>query len=70
LLSEKEFESLQADMVIHLDGSTTVEYINTKDKPLADKWVGVLETVRFIPAMENGQPTETKVSLQLSSLID
>lgn len=69
-ISEKEILRIKADLIVHPDGSTTVDYLSTDDEPITQKLVGMLEEVRFLPAMENGQPTESRISLQLSSLVD
>lgn len=69
-VSEKEILRIQANLIVHPDGSTTVDYLNTRDQPLADRLVGVLESVRFLPAIQDGQPTESRISLSLSSLVD
>ena len=69
-ISEKEILRIKADLIVHPDGSTTVDFLSTEDEPIAQKLVGILEDVRFLPAMENGQLKETKISLKLSSLID
>ncbi len=68
-LSEKEILEIEAELFVHPDGSTTVASLNTKDRPLTEKLAGVLEEIRFIPAMEDGEPTLSTVSLKLSSLI-
>lgn len=68
-LSEKEILEIQAELFVYPDGSTTVSSINTDDRPLSDKLAGILEDVRFIPAIEDGEPTLSTVSLKLSSLI-
>ena len=69
-ISEKEILRIKADLIVHPDGTTTVDYLSTEDEPITEKLVGMLEDVRFFPAMENGQPTETKISLRLSSLVE
>ena len=69
-ISEKEILRIKADLIVHPDGSATVDYLSTEDEPITQKLVGMLEGVRFFPAMENGQPTESKISLRLSSLVD
>jgi hypothetical protein len=69
-ISGKEILRIKADLIVHPDGSTTVDFLNTDEEPIAEKLVGMLEDVRFFPAMENGQPTESKISLRLSSLVD
>ena len=68
-LSEKEILEIEAELFVHPDGSTTVASLNTKDRPLTEKLAGVLEEIRFIPSMEDGEPTLSTVSLKLSSLI-
>ncbi len=70
LISEKEILQIKADLIVHPDGTTTVDYLSTEDEPISEKLVGMLEEVRFIPAMEDGQPTESRISLKLSSLVD
>lgn len=69
-ISEKEILRIKADLIVHPDGSTTVDFLNTVEEPVAQKLVGMLEDVRFFPAMENGQPTESRISLRLSKLVD
>ena len=69
-ISEKEILRIKADLIVHPDGTTTVDYLSLEDNPITQKLVGVLEGVRFLPAMENGQPTESRISLRLSSLVD
>ena len=69
-MSEKEILRIKADLIVHPDGSTTVDYLNAENTPITEKLVGMLEGVRFVPAMENGQPTEARISLDLSSLVD
>ncbi len=68
-LSEKEILEIQAELFVYPDGSARVSSINTDDRPLSDKLAGILEDVRFIPAIEDGEPTLSTVSLKLSSLI-
>ncbi|MCB1121974.1 MAG: hypothetical protein KJT03_10520 [Verrucomicrobiae bacterium] len=68
-LSKKEIQKIKADLVVHPDGSTTVDYLNTED-PIKRRLVGLIEDVRFVPAIENGVPTEARISLQLSNLVD
>lgn len=68
-LSEKEILEIQAELFVHPDGSTTVSSLNTNNRPLSKKLAGLLEDVRFIPAIEDGEPTLSTVSLKLSSLI-
>ena len=69
-ISEKEILRIKADLIVHPDGSTTVDYLSTENEPITEKLVGMLEGVRFVPAMENGQPTESRITLDLSSLVD
>jgi hypothetical protein len=69
-ISEKEILRIKADLIVHPDGSTTVDFLNTDEEPIAQKLVGMLEDVLFFPAMENGQPTESRISLRLSNLVD
>ena len=69
-LSEKQILAIQADLIVHPDGSTTVDFLNTQDEPVAEKLLVMLEDVRFLPAMLDGKPTEARVSMNLSKLVD
>jgi hypothetical protein len=69
-LTEKEITRIKADFIVHPDGTATVDFVNPQDQPWKDRLVGILQEVRFYPAVYNGEAMESRTSIPLSKLLE